>query len=356
MIAKKKKYRVLGVMSGTSIDGVDFALVEFSLKPWKFKVLKTKTITYPKKWILILSEIHKLGDNEIIKIDKLYSLFLGKLINDFIKENEIKNIDLVSSHGHTARHIPLKGITYQLGNLSYLNRFYNLKTVCDFRTQDVDMGGQGAPLVPIGDQILFSEYSACINLGGFANISREINGERIAYDICSINLIFNYLAQKKSMLYDKNGSLAKSGNIINKLFEKLNKIEFYNLSYPKSLGVEWCVKEIFPLIDESLKKYKVEDVIRTYLDHVVIKISDCLNENDKVLITGGGANNKFFVSSLKNKTKAQIIIPSKNLIEYKEAVIFGFLGLLKILNINNCLSSATGAIKDHCSGKIIFAN
>ena len=115
-----------------------------------------------------------------------------------------KNIDLVSSHGHTARHIPLKGITYQLGNLSYLNRFYNLKTVCDFRTQDVDMGGQGAPLVPIGDQILFSEYSACINLGGFANISREINGERIAYDICSINLIFNYLAQKKSMIILSN--------------------------------------------------------------------------------------------------------------------------------------------------------
>jgi anhydro-N-acetylmuramic acid kinase len=349
---KKNRFRVLGVMSGTSLDGIDLALIDFWIDPWKFNLVKTATIPYPDQWIKILTNIYYQGIKKIHEVDNSYTVFLGDIVRDFINKNQIKDIDFVSSHGHTAMHIPSDGITYQLGNLSSINQKYNLTTICDFRNQDVELGGQGAPLVPIGDVILFSDYTACLNLGGFANISREIQGKRIAYDICSVNLVFNYLARKKFLLYDKNGELAKSGKLLTKLFDELNEIDFYNLSYPKSLGIEWNVSIVYPIIIEALKKSSLEDVIHTYLKHVVLKISDCLNDDDKVLVSGGGALNQFLIETLKSKTKAEIIVPSRDLIEYKEALIFGLLGLLRVLDINNCLSSVTGASKDHCSGKI----
>lgn len=352
MIKKKKKYRVLGVMSGTSLDGIDLALMDFNIKSWKFKLLKTRTIPYPKRWIKTLTNIYKQDMEKIHEIDVKYTFFLGNIIKDFIIENNIENIDFVSSHGHTAKHIPSDGVSYQLGNLSSINTQYNLTTICDFRKQDIELGGQGAPLVPIGDKILFSEYSACLNFGGFANISRDVNGDTIAYDICSVNLVFNYLAKKKSMLYDKNGELARSGNLIDRLYSRLNEIEFYDLTHPKSLGIEWVINKIYPVIEEELYSSSLEDVIHTYLMHVVLKISDCCKDDDKILITGGGALNLFLIETLKSKTKADIIIPSRELIDFKEALIFGLLGLLRILNIDNSLSSVTGASKNHCAGNI----
>ncbi len=339
-------------MSGTSLDGIDLALIDFNIESWKFKLLKTSTIPYPEKWIKTLTKIYNQDIKIIHEIDNSYTLFLSKIINDFIIENRIDGIDFVSSHGHTAKHIPLDGISYQLGNLSSINTQYNLTTICDFRKQDIELGGQGAPLVPIGDKILFSEYTACINFGGFANISKDVNGEIIAYDICSVNLVFNYLAQKKSMLYDKNGELARSGNLIKNLYNKLNEIEYYDLTYPKSLGIEWVVNEIYPIIEEELTSNSLEDVIHTYLMHVVLKISDSFQDDDKILVTGGGALNTFLIETLKSNSKAVIVIPSRDLIEFKEALIFGLLGLLRFLNINNCLSSVTGASRDHCSGNI----
>ena len=349
---KKNKFRVLGVMSGTSLDGIDLALIDFWIDPWKFNLVKTVTIPYSDQWIKILNNIYSQGTNKINEVDNKYTVFLGGIIRDFIINNQIKDIDFVSSHGHTAKHIPSEGITHQLGNLSMINYKYNLTTICDFRNQDVQLGGQGAPLAPIGDAILFSDYTACLNLGGFANISREVQGKRIAYDICSVNLVFNYLAQKNFLLYDKDGDLARSGELVPKFYDELNEIDFYNLSYPKSLGIEWNVSIVYPIIIEALKNSSLEDVIHTYLKHIVLKISDCLNDDDKVLVSGGGTLNKFLIETLESKTKAEIIVPSRDLIEYKEALIFGLLGLLRFLNINNCLSSVTGASKDHCSVKI----
>ena len=355
MIMKKDRFRIIGVMSGTSLDGIDLALIDFNTKSWDYNIIESTTIPYSEKWIKTLLNIYNLDIENIYKIDKNYTRYLGEIINDFIKKNKITNIDLVSSHGHTAKHVPEDKVTYQLGNLSSINYLFNLKTICDFRTQDVKLNGQGAPLVPIGDKILFSDYDVCLNLGGFANISREFKGKRIAFDVCSVNLVFNYLAQMKFMQYDKNGELARSGVLIKSMYNKLNQIDFYNLSFPKSLGVEWNVKEIYPIIDEELKISSLEDVTHTYLMHVVLKISDCLKFDDKVLVTGGGALNKFLIKTLKSKTKAQIVIPSVDLINYKEALIFGLIGLLRFLKINNCLSSVTGTYRDHCSGKIIEA-
>ena len=283
----------------------------------------------------------------------LYTKFLGEKINEFITENKLQNIDMVCSHGHTAIHNPDMGITYQLGNLSTLNSKYRIMTVCDFRIQDVALGGQGAPLVPVGDSILFSNYSACLNLGGFANISRNNNKNIIAYDLCSVNIVLNYLSNKTGKKFDKDGLIARSGKLIPTLLRKLNSIEFYSKNYPKSLGIEWVSDNIFPIINEWLKKSPLENVMHTYLIHVIKVISSSLTSDDNVLVSGGGAHNKYLMEELKLNSKAKIILPSKEIINFKEALIFGLLGLLRVLNINNCFSSITGARQNHCSGKII---
>ena len=353
MIRNKKIFRVIGTMSGTSLDGIDIVFVEFNIISWKYKILKTTFIPYNEYWTNKLSEIHNKSKKTLLKIDLLYSNFLGTKINEFIVKNNLKKIDLVSSHGHTAIHNPTEGVTYQLGNLTTINNKYKIMTVCDFRTQDIAMGGQGAPLVPVGDSILFPKFTACLNLGGFANISMKKNKKLIAYDICSVNIVLNYLSMKKRIKYDKNGLIASSGKIITSLLNELNSLEFYKLNHPKSLGVEWVSNVIFPILENFLIKYPLESVMHTYVIHIVNVISLSLSPSDKILVTGGGAHNKYLIKKLKLKTEARIILPSNEIINFKEAIIFALLGLLKVLNINNCFSSVTGAKEDHCSGKII---
>ena len=353
MYQNKHFFRVIGIMSGTSLDGIDIALINFNIKTWDFKILKSKLIPYNNYWTDELSDIHFKSKKQLLKIDLLYTKFLGEKIYEFITENKLKNIDLVCSHGHTAIHNPDLGITYQLGNLNTLNNKYKIMTVCDFRTQDVALGGQGAPLVPVGDSILFANYSACLNLGGFANISRNNNKNIIAYDLCSVNIVLNYLSSITGRKFDKDGVIAKSGKLIPNLLSKLNSIEFYSKNYPKSLGIEWVSDNIFPIINEWLKKSSLENVMHTYVIHIIKIISSSLTTDDNVLVSGGGAHNKYLMEELKLNSKSKIIIPSKEIINFKEALIFGLLGLLRVLKINNCYSSITGARKNHCSGKII---
>ena len=353
MVYKKDFFRVIGIMSGTSLDGIDLVFVEFNIKKWKFEILNSRFIPYNEYWVDKLTDIHIKSKKELLKIDFLYTKYLGTKINEFIIQNKLQNIDIVSSHGHTAIHNPSVGITYQLGNLSSINKEYKIKTVCDFRTQDVNLGGQGAPLVPVGDSILFSNYSGCLNLGGFANISKNKDKKIIAYDLCSVNLVLNYLSNIAGKKYDKDGLIAKSGKLIPSLLNKLNSIEFYSFIHPKSLSIEWVSENIFPTINSYLKKNSLEDVMHTYVVHIVQIISLSLTKDDRVLVTGGGAHNKYLIKELQLNSNAKIIIPSKEIINFKEALIFGLLGLLRVLNINNCFSSVTGATMNHCSGKII---
>ena len=232
-----------------------------------------------------------------------------------------------------------------------MSSLINQKVVVNFREQDVKLGGQGAPLVPIGDKLLFSKYKYFLNLGGFANLSLNEDEKFIAYDICAVNTILNNLSFKLGKDYDFNGNFAKRGNIIVELLNELNKIDFYKKSSPKSLAVEWNKKFIWPLINK-FNFYSVNDLLRTYVEHISIQISKAFEKNQKVLVTGGGAFNKFLISEIKNKSLAKFIIPEPEIINYKEAIIFGFLGVLKLRNEINCLSSITGAKKDHSSGVI----
>ncbi|MEL0009846.1 MAG: anhydro-N-acetylmuramic acid kinase [Flammeovirgaceae bacterium] len=351
-----KNFNVIGVMSGTSLDGVDIIYVKFiQNESWSFKIINSKTYKYEDSIADILNDISKKSLEEIKEIDVVYTKKLAKIINGFIDEFSINKIDFVSSHGHTAIHDPSNLITYQMGNLSTLSKEINQKVICDFRVQDVKLGGEGAPLVPVGEKYLFHEYDSFINLGGFANISNHKGESLIAYDICPVNIVLNNLSKKIGKDFDDKGSIASSGKLIINLYEELEKLEYYQSSPPKSLGIEWVNENIFPLINKYFD-YPIEDLLNTLSNHIANQISNNFKDIDKVLVTGGGAYNDYLIDIIRSKTDSEIIIPSKNIIEFKEALIFAFLGVLRYLNINNCYSSVTGASKDHCSGKIFLLN
>lgn len=349
----KNEYQVIGVMSGTSLDGIDLVYVSFRFDTsWHFKILYSETIPYDSQWVENLRGLVSQSLEGLKEMDNIYTNYLSLRINAFINKFEIKHIDAVCSHGHTALHQPEKGMTYQIGNMPHLALLIEQTVVCDFRVQDVEYGGQGAPLVPIGDKLLFSEYDFCLNLGGFANLSTEVDGNRIAYDVCPVNIVLNKYVKQLGFDFDDKGKIASTGTINEALLTKLNNLEFYNASYPKSLGLEWVDKNVFPLIDSF--QMEIHDILRTFLEHIAIQIASEINKKNKVsvYVTGGGVYNEYLINRLKSRTKNSIVIPSKTIIEFKEALIFGLLGVLKLRNEVNCLQSVTGAFKNHSSGKI----
>jgi anhydro-N-acetylmuramic acid kinase len=342
-------------MSGTSLDGIDLAQLLFQISEngvWSFKILKSETIPYSLSWKEKLQEAISFSKEKIVVLDETYTRYLAKIISEFINKNKINNLDAVCSHGHTIWHQPENGITLQIGNLPILAKFIGHKVICDFRVQDVEMGGNGAPLVPIGDRLLFSKYDYCLNLGGFANISFEHQEKRIAYDVCPVNIVMNKYAELIGKPYDEDGEIAASGKLNSALLDQLNNLNYYKKSAPKSLGLEWVQDKIFPLLDDS--ENTAEDVLHTFVEHIAIQLANQFIEGTCVLISGGGVYNKYLINRLKYYSNVKIVMPSSEHIEYKEALIFGLLGVLKLRDENNCLSSVTGAIRDHSSGKIII--
>jgi anhydro-N-acetylmuramic acid kinase len=351
----KTEYKVIGVMSGTSLDGVDLVCVRFYFnKNWKFSIYETATIPYNKYWLDILKRLVDFTLDGLKNIDEDYTIYLANLIKDFIEKFDIRDIDAVCSHGHTALHQPEKCLSYQIGNLPNIANLLNQKVVCDFRKQDVELGGQGAPLVPLGDHLLFPKYDFCLNLGGFANISTKMNNSRIAYDICPINIVLNHYVRQLDLDYDDEGKIASTGNVNDELLHQLNALKYYKNDYPKSLGLEWVKTNIITLIDSF--SISINDILRTFVEHIAMQISKEINIKVKasVLITGGGVFNLFLIQQIQSYTTNKIVIPSKEIIEYKEALIFGFLGVLRLRNEVNCLSSVTGANRHHSTGEIFY--
>ncbi|WP_366836812.1 anhydro-N-acetylmuramic acid kinase [Lutibacter sp.] len=342
---------IIGVMSGTSLDGIDMAYVKINHNNnYTFEILKATTATYSKDWKSTLKNGFHLSGEKLTKLDADYGMHLGKIILNFIQKNKITKIDFIASHGHTIYHNPAKNYTLQIGNGPQITAITGLKTICNFRVQDIALGGQGAPLVPIGDKLLFSNYDYCLNLGGFSNISFNENNQRIAFDICPVNIVLNHYVAPLNMEYDDKGEIASSGKLNEKLLDELNDLEFYNDTKPKSLGYEFVVEIIFPIID----KYNLEinDILRTFVEHIAIQIAKKIASNSEktVLIAGGGAYNTFLINRIQSYTKTQLIIPEDTIINYKEALVFALLGFLKDEGQINCLKSVTGAKKDHSSG------
>jgi anhydro-N-acetylmuramic acid kinase len=358
---KNKNWYVIGVMSGTSLDGVDLVYVKISKNiAYSFEILEQITINYSDLWKKNLQDAFNFSKEKLKELDIDYGQFLGKMIHDFIINKPITKVDFIASHGHTIFHKPEQGLTLQIGSGAEIAKECKLKVICDFRTQDVALGGQGAPLVPIGDLLFFNQYDFCLNLGGFANISFQKDEHRVAFDICPVNIVLNHYTRSIGLEFDDKGTIASEGNLQTELLHELNNLPFFLDEIPKSLGYEFIADTILPLID----KYKnpVEDILRTFIEHAAFQISEVINRNSKfftktnirVLVTGGGAFNDFLIQRINHLSKSKVIIPSRDIIDFKEALVFALLGVLKSEGEINCLQSVTGARKDHSSGVIFY--
>ena len=345
-------YYAIGVMSGTSLDGVDLAYVKLTKNTsWNYTILIAETVPYSLTWKQALKDGISLDSEALQNLDKQYTSYLAETIQTFIDKNKLDNIAVICSHGHTIKHQPDKGYTLQIGNLSNLASLLNHTIVCNFRVQDVALGGQGAPLVPLGDRLLFNTYDYCLNLGGFANISTETNGNRMAYDICPVNTVLNFYAGKLGFEYDESGDIARTASVNTLLLQKLNALEFYKLYAPKSLGYEWVKDIILPLIEAH--DISAQEKIATFTEHCAQQISACVDDGKSVLVTGGGAFNSYLIERISALKNTNLIIPDAKTVNFKEALVFALLGVLKLRSETNVLASVTGASHDHSSGKIL---
>lgn len=352
-----EKYKIIGLMSGTSLDGLDMAYCHFTkIKGrWQYKMVAHKSVAYSAEQSNKLKNSIKLAADDLLHLDLLYGEWLGNQVNHFIQENNLEP-DYVSSHGHTVFHQPMRRLTYQIGNGQELANTCGLPVICDFRTQDVLLGGQGAPLVPVGDQILFPEYTFCLNLGGIANMSFELQGQRIAYDLCPVNMLLNEGARRLKLAFDRGGRIASGGNLDQATLAKLNALSFYQKAFPKSLGYEWFASEVLPVLEES--GLNPADTLRTCVAHIAQRIAQEILQfhptNARVLVTGGGAYNDFLIQQMRTllHPNVELVIPNSLLVEYKEAIVFALMGALRLKEEMNCLRTVTGASRDSSSGRI----
>ncbi|QMU27723.1 anhydro-N-acetylmuramic acid kinase [Adhaeribacter radiodurans] len=354
-------YHVIGLMSGTSLDGVDLAYCIFTKKNqnWIYKIYYTTTLPYTFFWKQRLNTLMDVSAEKFILADHQYGTYLGEAVREFVSKNGISP-DFIASHGHTIFHQPSQHISYQLGHGAYLAAAAGLPVVCDFRTLDIALGGQGAPLVPIGDRLLFNQYDCCLNLGGIANISVASPNGRIAFDTGACNILLNTLVSEVDLSYDEDGRLARQGQVQTDLLEQLNQADYFSAPPPKSLGKEWIDAHTLHLLLAA--NCSLADKLQTACHHIAYHIARSIKEvltNTKpyqVLATGGGAFNTYLVELIQRALGNQfaVIVPEPELVSFKEALVFAFLGVLRWQQQPNCLSSVTGASHDNVGGAIYW--
>ena len=351
------KYNIVGVMSGTSMDGLDLAhvtLEEVDQGKWHYQIDASVTIRYEEKWRLRLSKLRHQNSLVFYKTDRFYGQYIGECINEFLSANDLQ-ADLISSHGHTVFHQPENNLSIQIGDGNSISAITGIPTVTNFRAIDVILGGEGAPLVGIADDYFFGEYDMCLNLGGFANISS--NSQQQAFDVSPCNIVLNRIAREFDQEYDENGEIAERGAIDYDLLSELNDIEYYTYENPKSLGREWISSSFWPIVRAS--DATKEDKMKTLVDHIALQISNSIGDlsggdssDKRVYVTGGGAYNMALINHLRSHTNAEVIVPDTEIVEYKEALAFALLGILRVKNRTNVLSSHTGADRDSVSGSL----
>ena len=351
-----KEYRSgIGVMSGTSLDGIDLAWCTFERTDngWRHRIERVCTIPYEHAMREKLANATELSALEYAQLDVDLGVLIADSINTWLDNSE--RPDFIASHGHTVFHQPNKGLTTQIGSGAVIAAHTGITTVCDFRTVDVALGGQGAPLVPIGDELLFGQYDACLNLGGFSNISFRSNGTRVAFDISPCNMALNHVANRIGLPYDEDGKLAASGELISTLLKELDNLDFYRLNPPKSLGKEWFEAYFLPILEKYGAENTPSDVLHTLVQHIAGQIARAIPDTARILLaTGGGALNKHLIRTLCEQWSGKVIVPDMLTVNYKEALVFTFLGMLRLNRENNCLKSVTGAKCDNCGGAVYF--
>jgi anhydro-N-acetylmuramic acid kinase len=357
-------YRVIGIMSGSSLDGLDIVFAEFNENAgkWEYEIKAADCYGYSNEWVdKLKNSIHSNALNYQL-LHTEYGNYIGKEVNRFIEKNKLQyQVALIASHGHTTFHVPSKKMTAQLGDGAAIAAETQLPVVTDLRALDVALGGQGAPIVPIGEKLLLGGHDFFLNLGGIANIS--FNSEKyIAFDICPANRVLNMLANEEGKEFDNEGRMAAGGNVNTELLEKLNALDYYKKPFPKSLANDFGTDVVFPLIRDS--GCGIQDGLRTYVEHIAIQIKNSVSSlnnqqpatgNQQLLATGGGAFNTFLIERLREHLKElniEVIIPEENLVKYKEALIMALIGILRWRQEYNVLSSVTGASRDSIGGAL----
>lgn len=347
-------YKALGIMSGSSLDGVDLAFCEFyphHNDRWHFEIIKAETAPFPRKWKKNLSQLPSAKAKKLIEYHLAFGRFLAETATQFLNKHALSP-DFIASHGHTIFHLPKKGFTFQLGYGQAIATETGEIVISDFRTKDILSGGQGAPLVAIGDELLFPEYDLCLNLGGIANISYRKKGRRMAFDVCPANQILNYLSRKNGRAYDNEGITARNGKVDTSLLMKLDNDPYYSLNFPKSLSNDYVKDKFIKIIEEY--DDTVENKLRTSVEHIARQVHHAAvaHPAGRMLVTGGGAFNTFLIERIKQLTHHEVVIPNEILVNFREALIFAFMGVLRVRGEINCLASVTGAEKDLCCGVI----
>ena len=352
------QFKVIGLMSGSSLDGLDIAYCHFEKEHdyWKFSILHAECIPYSKDWIERLRTARELNGRSLWQLHADYGHLLTNLVNAFIAKNKLADsVDLIASHGHTIFHFPDLHYTIQIGDGAALAVGTGIQAACDFRSSDIALGGQGTPIVPIGDRWLFREYNYLLNLGGIANLSVKSGETIIAFDICAANQVLNHYAGLKGLEYDKDGALAAAGQISQPLLDALDALEYYQKPFPKSLDNGYSRDIIIPLVDSF--DISVEDKLHTYVEHIASQINSHINKANgakqgELFITGGGAFNSYLIDRIAALSSLTVHIPADEVVKYKEALVIAFIGLLRWRNEPNVLNSVTGASRDSVGGAL----
>ncbi len=354
-------YRVIGIMSGSSLDGLDIAYVQLeeTRGEWSFEMQHSACISYDSTWREKLRDAHKLSALEYQLLHADFGHFIGQQVKRFILEHGLEyKVQLIASHGHTSFHLPSRQMTAQLGDGAAIAAQTGINVVSDLRSMDVALGGHGAPIVPVGERLLLKDYTYFLNIGGIANISYNSPKGYIAFDVCPANRVMNMLARSEERDFDESGNIARSGTLNEELLHSLNSLEYYSKPYPKSLSNSFGTDTVFPIVQNSCC---LEDQLRTYVEHIAIQIRRSLeplvgeDTNKRLLVTGGGAHNNFLVERLSAQLAEagiEVTVPSKDLIDYKEAIIMALIGLLRWREEHNVFASVTGASRNSVGGAV----
>lgn len=351
-------YRAIGLMSGSSLDGLDIAFTVFHENggKWSYEITAADCLPYSPEWIQKLRDATQLSALDYQLLHTEYGRYMGQMVNAFIDKHQLHfKVAVMGSHGHTSFHLPEQRMTAQLGDGAALAAETGLPVVSDLRAMDVALGGQGAPIVPIGERLLMSDYRYFLNIGGIANLSINHPEAYMAFDICAANRVLNLLANEAGQEYDAGGEMARGGQVLAPLLEALEQLTYYQQVAPKSLANSFGTDVVFPLIKNHTSH--TQDALRTYTEHIALRIkaglqtdADYGKEPQQLLVTGGGAFNTFLIERLADIIVPELVVPDDLLVQYKEAMIMGLIGVLRWREENNVLASVTGASRASVGG------
>ncbi|MEM9850303.1 MAG: anhydro-N-acetylmuramic acid kinase [Bacteroidota bacterium] len=365
----KRTYRILGLMSGSALDGLDLAYCRFELAANRdfellnWEIEQATTLPYSESWQNRLAQLIHADARSFAETHVHYARYVGQLVNQFLADYQL-DPDYIASHGHTIFHFPDLFYTTQIGEGAALAATTGYPVICDFRTQDVAQGGQGAPIASIADKYFFGQYDFCLNLGGIANLTAKVDKKYVAFDISGANQILNALAAEIGLAYDDKGELAAQGNLIPTLFKASNQLDFLTADYPKTLDNQWVKTQLLPIFKNP--SYALKDRLHTAVQHIAYQIAAAVKKvveqeamrksSYHFLATGGGAYNNFLMTSMQRAfaqhTPVHIHVPSDTIISFKEAAMIALMGVMRIENVPNCMSNVTGAKFDTINGAI----